>query len=45
LHDLLAEPFGPYPDTDILSEKCKSTTRGMVTLSSLCLECNDEPIG
>ena len=41
IRQLLAEPFGPYPDVEILAPR-KGT---ILNLTSLSMECHNAPIG
>ena len=45
LHDLLEQPFGPYLEETILSEKCRFTASKRLQLSDFQLAYNDEPTG
>ena len=42
IQQLLAEPFGPYPDVEILGALRKGT---ILNLTSLSMECRNAPIG
>jgi hypothetical protein len=42
---LVEEPFGPYPDSQILNPKLKPTARELLRLSSLWMDCDGTPIG
>ena len=43
IQELLAEPFGPYPDVEILSGALRKGT--ILNLASLSMECQNAPIG
>jgi hypothetical protein len=45
LHDLLEQPFGPYLEETILSQKCKSTPSRRLLLEDFQLAYNNEPTG
>jgi hypothetical protein len=45
LRDLLEQPFGPYLEETILSEKCKSVPSRRLLLEDFQLAYNDEPTG
>jgi hypothetical protein len=45
LHDLFEQPFGPYLEETILSDKCKSTGSKRLLLRDFQLSYNDEPTG
>ncbi|KZT02701.1 uncharacterized protein LAESUDRAFT_815129 [Laetiporus sulphureus 93-53] len=45
LRVLLEEPFGPYMDSDVLTEACKSVPKSVLCLDLLMLECRGKPIG
>ncbi|EMD42061.1 hypothetical protein CERSUDRAFT_120898, partial [Gelatoporia subvermispora B] len=45
LRALLADPFGPYVDSDILSDKCKTTQSQVLRLNGLIFECEGKATG
>jgi hypothetical protein len=45
LPKLLAKPFGPFSESDILDKKCTTTRRESAALTSLMLECGGKAIG
>ncbi|KAI0275072.1 hypothetical protein BC834DRAFT_965512 [Gloeopeniophorella convolvens] len=45
IHDLLEQPFGPYLDEKVLSDKCKFTHTKPIVLEDLMLSYNDQPTG
>lgn len=42
---LIKQPFGPFWDTDILSDACKSTKSRVLPLHNVMLAWNNEPTG
>jgi hypothetical protein len=45
LHNLLEQPFGPYLEETILSDKCKFMASKRLLLGDFQLAYNDEPTG
>jgi hypothetical protein len=45
LHDLLGQPFGPYLEETILSEKCRFIASKRLQLRDFQLAYNNEPTG
>ncbi|PCH33651.1 hypothetical protein WOLCODRAFT_93906 [Wolfiporia cocos MD-104 SS10] len=42
---VLDDPYGPFPDKDVLTEECKSVPTKVLELEDLMLECGGEPTG
>jgi hypothetical protein len=45
LHDLLEEPFGPYLEEMLLSDKCKFVSSRPLLLEKFHMAHNNEPTG
>jgi hypothetical protein len=45
LHNLLENPFGPYLEETVLSDKCKFMASKRLLLEDFQLAQNDEPMG
>ncbi|KAH9937701.1 uncharacterized protein B0H18DRAFT_867533 [Fomitopsis serialis] len=43
--ELFSEPYGPYLDSEVLTDVCKSVPSKILGLTSLMLECGGKPIG
>ncbi|CCM06746.1 uncharacterized protein FIBRA_09041 [Fibroporia radiculosa] len=45
IRQLIASPYGPYKDEDVLTEFCKSVPSNVLKLHGVMLECGNRPIG